>query len=418
MGRKRRRTRGRKVAHSSCVIVNPPSQTVTQSPTEEVYDGLLYAGESHNCVKIPATKPILMIDSETFGILRCLADKYPNSEWGVYLIGEVDKDGDGICSSHLIPKQHATSGSVLPDSNVDNVVCWLHSHHGMGAWHSGTDRQYANYPFIATVSLQQGKFDISAKKRFVVPCCNKYILIDTDVQFYFADAEEETVAETNILHQAQLPAVSAIPTAAAVDAFDDDWHQRMFGGDGVHNVYHGTNVPSDPERYHPVGTKCELGLEEDGCKWACHFATRNYYKNGKQHIYCDKERAQARVNHPVSQQGWPHGLPQPMGARESETERKRWDKHPDRNFAAATKNKEALSIVAIGGTEIVAVDEGTACPAKGINCYISCPDAVSCRPVRTGERVVLCSRKAKERRNAAIEAVYKTTTKEVDDIPD
>jgi len=409
MSKKQRRRR--RVARSNCMVVNPPSQTIVPSPTEEVYDGLLYAGESHNCVKIPATKPILMIDSGTFGVLRCLADKYPNSEWGVYLIGEIDKDGDGICSSHLIPKQHTTGGSVLPDSDVDNVVCWLHSHHGMGAWHSGTDRQYANYPFIATVSLQQGKFDISAKKRFLFPCCNKYILVDTDIQFYFTNEEEEITAETNILRQKAPQTVIDYPSIAATDV---DWEQ--ISGSGY--VSHGNIVPANSKKYHPIGTKCEFGLEENGCKWVCHFAVKNYYKDGKQQIFCDRERAQARTSHPIAQQGRFLGSPQPMNARESETESKRFDKYPDRPVADATKNRDGLAIVSLGINWVVAVDEGTPCPVMGHACTVTCRNAISITPMCNSKRMVLCVKNAEERRTAALATFHENTTKEVDDIPD
>lgn len=392
MKHKRRKLRGRRgTAHSSCVAVNPPSVEeeagcVQHVGENEVYTAIAYAGDTKECVKLPKRAPILLINSKTYGTLRCLMDKFPHTEWGMYLLGNVDEDGDGICSSHLIPRQSVSTASVLPDSSVDSVVCWLHSHHGMGAWHSGTDREHANYPFIATVSLQQGKFDISSKKRVMLPCCNKYVLVDADVQYYFSDVEEENIADENISTPAPTP-VAVAPSG-----------QMTFAGP---YTYYNNTVPKDAHLYHPVGHPCKFGIAEkaEGCQWRCHAATKNYYKDGKQQIFCDEQRAKAQLQ--TSKPNAPTATYPPSSTsapREPETEDK------TKPFAPACR--EGLAIYAINGEGVVAVKAGAICPAKGYACQLNCRHAVSSRIIEQGVHVVFCVRKAKERRQAALDEIY------------
>jgi hypothetical protein len=397
---KKRKFRRRTTAHSSCVAVTPPTEDmhVQHVGEDEVYTAIEYAGDKRECVKLPERAPILMINSTTYGVLRCLMDKFPHSEWGMYLRGYIDEDGDGVCSSHVIPKQRVTGASVLPDSTVDDVVCWLHSHHTMGAWHSGTDREYANYPFIATVSLQQGKFDISAKKRITLPCCNKYVLVDTNVQFYFSDAEEENIAEENI--KSPPPVV----TSGGQLYLPDYQYQTL------------SEEPEDANKYHPVGHPCKFGVAEkqEGCRWRCRAAVKNFYKDKTQHILCDEQRARALAEakaretasrkstspeiHPLAMTYPPNSA---SASRESETEEERNETKP---FAPACR--EALAIYSLNGEKVVAVVAGTVCPAKGYACQISCRHAISCRRIEQGINVVFCVRKAEARRQAALEEIY------------
>jgi hypothetical protein len=388
---KKRRLRSRRnTAHSSCVTVSPPSREeetagVQHVGENEVYTAIAYAGDSKECVKLPKRAPILLINSKTYGTLRCLMDKFPHTEWGMYLLGNVDEDGDGICSSHLIPRQRVSTASVLPDSSVDGVVCWLHSHHGMGAWHSGTDREHANYPFIATVSLQQGKFDISSKKRIMLPCCNKYVLVDTDVQYYFSDVEEENVADENIT----TPAPATVTPSG----------QMTFAGP---YTYYNNSVPKDSHLYHPVGHPCKFGIAEksEGCQWRCRAATKNYYKESKQHIFCDEQRAKAIATDKANTSPtitFPHSSSTPA-PRESETEVE------TKPFAPACR--EGLAIYAINGEKVVAVRSGDICPAKGYACQLSCRHAISGRTIEQGANVIFCVRKAEARRQAALEEIY------------
>jgi hypothetical protein len=326
----------------------------------------------------------------------------------MYLIGHVDDDGDGICTSHQIPKQRVTGASVLPDSNVDNVVCWLHSHHGMGAWHSGTDREHANYPFIATVSLQQGKFDISAKKRFMLPCCQKYMLIDTNVQFFMSDNEEEAVAERNINDRIAVAPGGQITIGYPQHELGTNWGY----------IYHDT-IPKDKDKFNKEGAKCRFGLEKDGCRWQCRAATRKYHDNGSDFFFCDEARASSiAAEKTKSSTSILLHPPVPMSSgRESEQEAERIDNFPNRPFADAALDTEALAVLSIANKPVVPVEVGEVCQAKGYSCHIGCRHALMTKTLKSGMNVVFCTRKAEERRNEALQIAYAEDLTHVDETP-
>ena len=81
--------------------------------------------------------------------IEYLMDKFPNTEWLAYLVGEKINDNDYLITDLIVPSQTATSGNVYDvkhdwNRSEANVVGVIHSHHTMGAFFSGTDDAYIN----------------------------------------------------------------------------------------------------------------------------------------------------------------------------------------------------------------------------------------------------------------------------------
>lgn len=107
--------------------------------------------------------------------IEYLMSEYRHQEWMGYMVGEIQ--GNKVYMQELsIPIHAFASGGMaeaVPFSEPDNCVGVIHSHHSMGAFHSGTDQEYVdkNYPVSVTVACRTGsKLEFDATCYLRTPC--------------------------------------------------------------------------------------------------------------------------------------------------------------------------------------------------------------------------------------------------------
>lgn len=135
-----------------------------------------------------------------------------DKEWGVYLVGAVDEDGDAVITDIEIPEQQVSAAQyrvVTPTTNPE-AIGMIHSHVSMGAFMSSDDNERANYPLYGTISKAGGGekvgVEITMKLRVDLPCdSTKYRMknIAWSVMLLTQD-EEELKKKTSPLHSTPL----------------------------------------------------------------------------------------------------------------------------------------------------------------------------------------------------------------------
>lgn len=121
-------------------------------------------------------------------VLRTLAGAVHDSlEWMAFLEGRRSADGLRITVTSLkVPKQYrtmATCNLANPEALPPNIVGVVHSHHGMSAFFSTTDRESLNPRFPVSVVIAQVRdystasldsnllgFEYQAEGRALLPC--------------------------------------------------------------------------------------------------------------------------------------------------------------------------------------------------------------------------------------------------------
>jgi proteasome lid subunit RPN8/RPN11 len=106
-----------------------------------------------------------------------LMKRFPNTEWLAYLQG--NKETKEVVDL-IIPEQNVTSTNVVVINKPinSNIIGVIHSHHGMGAFFSGTDDAYINMNNdISIVVAHNGS---KAVIRWTTPCGSK-CLVDGNV---------------------------------------------------------------------------------------------------------------------------------------------------------------------------------------------------------------------------------------------
>jgi hypothetical protein len=92
--------------------------------------------------------------------IELLMKEYPNQEWMSYMVGQVTERGTIWVTDLIIPphkEARAASAEAEPLCAPKECLGVLHSHHHMGAFHSGTDQSYVdkNYPVSITVAFDK-----------------------------------------------------------------------------------------------------------------------------------------------------------------------------------------------------------------------------------------------------------------------
>ena len=114
-----------------------------------------------------------------------LMDMFPNIEWLGYFIGKVVND-EYIAEDLLIPEQTISTGSV---TNVHfsvpigvTVIGVAHSHHTMGSFFSGTDKEFINSNH--NMSIVFSRNDMKGQVRWKAPC-GGFKIVDAEIKFDF-----------------------------------------------------------------------------------------------------------------------------------------------------------------------------------------------------------------------------------------
>lgn len=139
--------------------------------------------EQITCSLVKAPKVIM--EAMAKQKIEALMAAYPSQEWLSYMVGETEpimRVKDIIIPPHA----HASGGSAEaePLHVPANCLGVLHSHHHMGAFHSGTDDAYVdrNYPLSITVAINGQGLDFDAIMWQTTPC-NKTVLTKCTVTF-------------------------------------------------------------------------------------------------------------------------------------------------------------------------------------------------------------------------------------------
>jgi len=136
------------------------------------------------CSKAPESVKVKIhrLVSEKISILM---DLFPTTEWLGYLTGMNENDII-IVNDILIPTQTASSGSVTNiDFSVPNgisIIGVIHSHHGIGAFFSGTDNEWINQNHNLSIVVSKDK--MLGQVRWKTPC-NGLKIINADISIDF-----------------------------------------------------------------------------------------------------------------------------------------------------------------------------------------------------------------------------------------
>jgi len=121
--------------------------------------------------------------------IRLLMEEYLHTEWLGYLVGQENKDSGDIFVEDISipPHEEASSGSCLAEPfHIPKTGCIgvIHSHHSMGAFHSGQDNHTVdrNFPISITVAKKSASLEWDAISHVTTPC-GKHSLLKCPVKY-------------------------------------------------------------------------------------------------------------------------------------------------------------------------------------------------------------------------------------------
>jgi len=131
--------------------------------------------------------PTIYLDSTPRQKITILMGEYTHQEWIGYLVGRLpEKDNIFVEDLVIPPHEEVSSASATaePFHVPEHCVGVIHSHHSMGAFHSGTDQSFVdmNFPVSITVAMQGGELTFDAVSNRLTPC-NKTITLKCLVKF-------------------------------------------------------------------------------------------------------------------------------------------------------------------------------------------------------------------------------------------
>lgn len=145
-------------------------------------------------------KPVVVIDRLSGRKINVLMNTYPNQEWMGYLVGDSDDKAFKVTDLTIPPHKIASGGmaEAEPFNTPEHCIGVIHSHHHMGAFHSGVDDSYVdrNWPVSITVD-SRGKFDAVSFK--ATPCGQ--VCKQDKLEVRLVDTPDDSLAE--FLKQAQ-----------------------------------------------------------------------------------------------------------------------------------------------------------------------------------------------------------------------
>lgn len=116
-----------------------------------------------------------------------LMEEYSNQEWLAYLIGEeIDKKNFFVEDISVPPHEEVSGGSAeaVPFNIPDRCIGVIHSHHTMGAFHSGTDHDHVdrNFPVSITVARNDGNLLYNGVSSQITEC-GRMVSVKADVKY-------------------------------------------------------------------------------------------------------------------------------------------------------------------------------------------------------------------------------------------
>jgi hypothetical protein len=145
--------------------------------------------EKVTCSEVKA--PDIYIEPIPRQKIAYLMEEYPTQEWLAYLVGKESDHNNFFVEDILIPphtEASYASAEAEPFHIPENCIGVIHSHHRMGAFHSGTDQSHVdrNFPISITIAFGNGRddsftFDAVSHQRtpcgkpITLPCTVKYV---------------------------------------------------------------------------------------------------------------------------------------------------------------------------------------------------------------------------------------------------
>ena len=125
-------------------------------------------GDHHDC---PHKTSKIVFDYNAWHEIQLIANAMGSTEFAVYLLGRIDNTTPTV-TGYYLPEQTVSAARVnitedfLPEDIAPQVIGHLHSHHSMGAFHSGQDEESMNYQVNIVISSS----GYVANTRLMTPC--------------------------------------------------------------------------------------------------------------------------------------------------------------------------------------------------------------------------------------------------------
>jgi len=152
--------------------------------------------------------PVVYIEPTPRAKIELLMKEYTHQEWLAYLTGRISEKDNIFVEDISVPPHKEVSGASAeaePFHVPENCVGFIHSHHSMGAFHSGTDQSYVdkNYPVSITVARNGGSELAYDGVSYTRTPCGKDTTLKATVKYVqpqplFDSKEWLTEAKTNI----------------------------------------------------------------------------------------------------------------------------------------------------------------------------------------------------------------------------
>ena len=133
--------------------------------------------------------PNIFLEPVVVDKIRLLMEEYKHAEWIGYLVGKENKDSGDIFVEDIVipPHEEANGASCLAEPfHIPKKGCVgvIHSHHSMGAFHSGQDDHTVdrNFPISITVAKKSTNLEYDAISHLTTPC-GKHTLLKCSVKY-------------------------------------------------------------------------------------------------------------------------------------------------------------------------------------------------------------------------------------------
>lgn len=155
-------------------------------------------GIIESCGLKPEEPFIITLSRKVKSKIDFLMKRFPNTEWLAYLTGDKETM---IVSDMIIPKQSVSTANVFViERPVDeNIIGVIHSHHGMGAFFSGTDDSYINMNNDMSIVVAHNGYKAIVKWK--TPCghiCFIDATVNIEVEKLFCEDKFTQSIEENI----------------------------------------------------------------------------------------------------------------------------------------------------------------------------------------------------------------------------
>ena len=191
---------------------------ISPAQTTESWDsGVKCVGK---CELIEDLQFSILISTKVHARVTALSKRLEHTEWAGFLLGE-RKDATFHINHIIVPDQVVSRAhfTVTKPITGGNVLGTLHSHHTMGAFHSGEDLEScgSNYQIVVTFGLPSA---YAGKVRHTLPC-GSIMFIDAPVAVSIPPIDTEDFVKAALTHITQQTFTQF--AYGYDDIYGDDW---------------------------------------------------------------------------------------------------------------------------------------------------------------------------------------------------